>query len=77
MANLKLSLGGAAHERFRPIFDGTVRPEGIDLVATQLSPPEAMRRQVKFGEFHICEMALAGYLVAREREGPRWPGRRT
>lgn len=70
MANLKLSLGGAAHEQVRPLFEGTVQPDGIDLVVTQLSPPETMRRQVRFGEFHISEMALAGYLVARERGAP-------
>ena len=65
MATIKLTLIGGPHEWVRALFDGTVRPEGVELVATSTPPPEAMRRQLSAWEFDVCEMAFGAYLVAR------------
>jgi len=65
MAGIQLTLIGGPHEWVRPLFDGTVQPEGVDLVVTSTPPPEAMRRQLSAWEFDICEMAFGAYLVAR------------
>jgi len=65
VAKLRLTLIGGAHDWVRPLFDGTVRPEGADLVVTRTAPPEAMRRQLSTWEFDISEMAFGAYLVAR------------
>lgn len=65
MAAIRLTLIGAPHEWVRPLFDGTVQPEGVELTVTRAAPPEAMRRQLSTWEFDVCEMAFGAYLVAR------------
>ncbi|OGA45348.1 MAG: hypothetical protein A3F74_05350 [Betaproteobacteria bacterium RIFCSPLOWO2_12_FULL_62_58] len=65
MAKIRLTLIGGPHDWVRPLFDGTVRPEGVELVVTRAAPPEAMRRQLSAWEFDVSEMAFGAYLVAR------------
>ena len=65
MASTRVSLIGELYDCVKPLFDGTVRPEGIDLVVTRSPSPEAMRRQLTAWEFDICEMAFGAYLIAR------------
>jgi 4,5-dihydroxyphthalate decarboxylase len=67
MARIQLTLIGGPHEWVRPLFDGTVQPEGMDLIVTRSPPPEAMRRQLSTWEFDISEMAFGAYLVARAK----------
>lgn len=67
MAKIMITLIGGSHDWVRSLFDGTVQPEGVDLVATRSAPPEAMRRQLSAWEFDVCEMAFAAYLVGREK----------
>ena len=67
MARIHLTLIGGPHEWVRPLFDGTVQPEGVDLVVTRAPPPEAMRRQLSTWEFDVSEMAFGAYLVARAK----------
>lgn len=42
--------GGAYWDRTRPLMDGTVRPEGIDLTYIELYPPELWRRMISQAE---------------------------
>lgn len=65
MAKIRPTLIGGPHDWVRPLFDGVVQPDGMDLVVTRSPPPEAMRRQLSTWEFDICEMAFGAYLAAR------------
>lgn len=65
MAGIRVSLIGELYDCVEALFDGTVRPEGIELVVTRSPSPEAMRRQLTTWEFDICEMAFGAYLIAR------------
>ena len=65
MAPIRVSLIGELYDCVKPLFDGTVRPEGVELVVTRSPSPEAMRRQLTAWEFDICEMAFGAYLIAR------------
>ncbi|MBI2987517.1 MAG: hypothetical protein HYY45_12200 [Deltaproteobacteria bacterium] len=67
MARLKLSLISGVNERVKPLMDGTVEPEGVELVPTYSDPSETFWRQLKFQEFEISEMSLSSYLIARSR----------
>ena len=50
----------------KPIIDGSVRPDGLDLQYVQVDPiTSAMRRMVRNLDFDICEMALSTYLCAK------------
>jgi 4,5-dihydroxyphthalate decarboxylase len=62
--NLQLSIGITSNPRTWPIIDGTVKPEGIDLVATVLHPSELFWRQLRFAEFAVSEMSCSSFLVA-------------
>ena len=65
MSKIRLSLIGEQYDWVRPLFEGTVQPEGVELAVTRAPSPEAMRRQLRAWEFDICEMAFGAYLVAR------------
>ncbi|MFQ5684815.1 MAG: hypothetical protein ACE5HC_16300 [Candidatus Binatia bacterium] len=67
MPKLTLSFISAFNERVQPLMDGTIQPEGVDLVPTYSHPAETFWRQLKFQEFEISEMSLSSYLIARSR----------
>jgi 4,5-dihydroxyphthalate decarboxylase len=67
VATIRVSLIGELYDCVKPLFDGSVRPDGIELVVTRSPSPEAMRRQLTAWEFDICEMAFGAYLIARAR----------
>jgi 4,5-dihydroxyphthalate decarboxylase len=56
----------ADNERVHPIVDGTVQPEGIDLIVTLSDPSETFWRQLRFMEFQVCEMSLSSYFIAKQ-----------
>lgn len=67
MSRLRLSFISSENERTRPLIDGTVSPEGIELIPTVSDPSETFWRQLKFGEFAVSEMSLSSYVIARSR----------
>lgn len=67
MTRLSLSLATRLNERMRPLVDGSVRPEGIDIVPTISHPGETFWRQLRFGDFDISEMSLSSFLMAKSR----------
>lgn len=67
MARIKLSFISGLNERVQPLMDGTVQPEGVELIATYSDPSETFWRQLKFQEFEISEMSLSSYLIAKSR----------
>lgn len=67
MARMKLSFISGLNERVQPLMDGTVQPEGVELIPTHSDPSETFWRQLKFQEFEISEMSLSSYLIAKSR----------
>lgn len=81
MAKLRLSFISGVNERVKPLMDGTIQPEGIELIPTYSDPSETFWRQLKFQEFEISEMSLSSYLIAKSRGMdmiaiPAFPARR-
>ncbi|MGH6926062.1 MAG: ABC transporter substrate-binding protein [Propylenella sp.] len=71
---LQLSIALTSNPRTRPIFDGTVVPEGIDLLASRLHPSEMFWRQLRFAEFDVSEMSLSSLMIALAAGDERWIG---
>lgn len=65
MATTRISLIGELYDCVKPLFEGAVRADGIELAVTRSASPEAMRRQLNAWEFDVCEMAFGAYLIAK------------
>ncbi len=72
--NLQLSIGMAANPRTWPVFDGRVKPDGIDLVPSAVHPSELFWRQLKFGDFDVSEMSMSSLMMAKAQGDERWVG---
>ena len=67
MTRLQLTAGLGDYDINRGLIDGTVRPEGIELVPIILSSPERHWRMMRGLEFDVCELSLASYLMVRDQ----------
>src|SRR5579883_2658279 len=72
--NLALSIGITSNPRTWPIIDGTVKPDGVDLIPTVLHPSELFWRQLHFAEFAISEMSCSSFMIAIARGDTRFVG---
>src|SRR5262245_28489842 len=67
MADLKLTLACWDYDRTRPLMDGRVKPDGIDLDITVLRPRQAFQRMLDNKEFEVSELSLASYTALKGR----------
>jgi len=65
---VELTLACTEYDWTRPLWDGTVEPEGIDLHVVDYHNPERFARMIEYGAFDVCEMSLGSYLAARATE---------
>ncbi|MEA2639053.1 MAG: 4,5-dihydroxyphthalate decarboxylase [Chloroflexota bacterium] len=72
MADLQLSLACSDNPRTRPIIDGLVQPDGIDLRVTVIHPSEMFWRQLHFAEFDVSEMSMSSLLMSVAHGDTRW-----
>jgi 4,5-dihydroxyphthalate decarboxylase len=72
MARLSLTLAAGNVDRVRPIVDGRVQPEGIDLNYIPLDAEEAFWRMTQFEDFDASEMSGTAYMIERSRPNPRF-----
>jgi 4,5-dihydroxyphthalate decarboxylase len=67
MPNLKLTLACWDYDRTRPLIDGRVKPEGIDLDIKVLRPRQSFQRMLDYREFQVSELSLASYTTLKAR----------
>jgi 4,5-dihydroxyphthalate decarboxylase len=67
MANIHLTLACEDYDRTRPIKDGRVRAEGIDLNYLVMSVEEIFWRMMKYEEFDVSELSMGAFLTAAAR----------
>ena len=72
--DITLSVGMASNPRTWPIFDGTVKPDGINLVPSPVHASELFWRQLKFGDFDVSEMSFSSLIMAMAGGDDRWVG---
>jgi len=65
MPKVPLTLACWNYDRTRPLMDGRVKPDGIDLDLRVMRPREAFPRMLNTHEFHASEMSLASYASLR------------
>ena len=58
MSNLKLTLACWDYDRTRPLIDGRVKAEGIDLDIKVMRPREMFPRMLEKKEFEVSELSL-------------------
>ena len=73
-SNLHLSVGVTPNLRTRPILDGFVTADAIDMTVTSAHPSELFWRQLKFAEFDVSEMSVSSLLMATARGDDRFVG---
>ncbi len=71
---LQLSVGLMKNPRTWPIFDGRVKPDGIDLVPSDVFASELFWRQLKFGDFDLAEMSMSTLMMAVAAGDQRFVG---
>jgi 4,5-dihydroxyphthalate decarboxylase len=69
---LPLSIALSDNPNTRPLIDGAVKAEGIDLTATVLHPSEMFWRQLRFAEFDVSEMSMSSLLISTARSPTPW-----
>ena len=72
MARLRLTLACWDYDRTRALADGSVVPDGIDLVYLPLPVEETFFRMLRYREFDVAEMSLSSYTVSLAAETPRF-----
>jgi 4,5-dihydroxyphthalate decarboxylase len=68
--NLALTLACWSYDRTRALFDGRVRPDGIDLTCLDLPVEETFFRMLRHREFDVAEMSLSSYVVSLFADDP-------
>ena len=72
MSNLQLSAALSPSPMTRPLLDGAVSVEGVDLTSTAVHGSEMFWRQLRFEEFDVSEFSLSSLLIALTRGDRRW-----
>jgi len=67
VSKLPLTLACWDYDRTRPLIDGRVQPEGIDLNVLVLRPHETFPRMLERQEFQVSELSLASYTTLTAR----------
>jgi 4,5-dihydroxyphthalate decarboxylase len=69
---LPLSIALSSNPNTRPLIDGDVAAEGIDLTPTVVHPSEMFWRQLRFAEFDVSEMSMSSLLISTARGPTPW-----
>jgi 4,5-dihydroxyphthalate decarboxylase len=66
-----LTLACGDYEIIRPLKEGIVKPDGIDLtVLTDMDSGTRHWRFLRGREFHVAELSCSSYLIARDQDLP-------
>jgi 4,5-dihydroxyphthalate decarboxylase len=68
MNELRLSFSCWDYDRTRALADGSVRPDGIDLVYLTQPVEETFFRMLRYREFDCSEMSLSSYVASLDTE---------
>ncbi len=70
MSKIKLTLACGDYDRTRPLMDGAVAPEGVELTYLSMPATEIFWRMLRHQEFDVSELGLVPYMLAVERGEP-------
>jgi 4,5-dihydroxyphthalate decarboxylase len=61
MSRLKLTLACGDYDFLRPLINGDIQPQGIDLNVLTMASPERHGRMLRHEEFDVCELSLIAF----------------
>lgn len=67
MTALRLALACGRYDRTSRLFDGTIRPDGIELTCVARRPAQLFEQVARFREYDVAEMSFATYVNLRAR----------
>ncbi len=67
MSNIPLSLACWDYDRTRPLIDGRVKPEGIDLKVEVMRPQQAFQAMLERAAFDVSEISLASFVTLKAK----------
>jgi len=67
MTHFRLTLACEDYDRTRPIKDGIVNPDGIEVNYLTMSVEEIFWRMMKYEEFDVSELSMGAFLTAAAR----------
>ena len=67
MADIQLTLACEDYDRTRPLREGRVKPEGMQLNYLTLAVEEIFWRMMKYEEFDVSELSMGAFLTAAAR----------
>ena len=70
MSGLRLTFACWDYDRTRALADGSVRPEGIDLLYLSQPVEETFFRMMRFREYDASEMSLSSYVASLGEKDP-------
>jgi len=65
MGRLRLTLATWDYDRVRPLIDGTIKPEGIEITPIVSRPSETFYRMLRHQEFDVSELSFSNYTMLR------------
>ncbi len=74
MSTVRLTFGCGDYDRTRPLVDGTIEIEGVELEWERVEPPHELFVRVLDGEFDLAEFSLSGLTAAAARGDDRLIG---
>jgi 4,5-dihydroxyphthalate decarboxylase len=74
MAHLRLTFACGDYDRTRGLWDGSVRPEGIELNYLRIHSGEGFWRQLQWQEFDASEISMSNLIMAVARGDRRFVG---
>jgi 4,5-dihydroxyphthalate decarboxylase len=70
MSKLRLTLACWNYDRTRALRDGTIQPDGIDLIQLALEVEEIFFRMARYRDFDASEMSLSSYVKTLDSAAP-------
>jgi 4,5-dihydroxyphthalate decarboxylase len=65
MTDIPVSLACWDYDRTRPLIDGRIKAEGLDLNVQVMRPQQAFQRMLLTKEFDVSEISLASYVTLK------------
>jgi 4,5-dihydroxyphthalate decarboxylase len=72
LSRLTLSAALSGSLPTRPLLDGEVEVEGVELIPSRLHGSEMFWRQLRFGDFDVSELSLSSLLKAHAQGDRTW-----
>lgn len=68
VTRLRLTLACGDYDRTRALYEGSIRPDGIDLTYLRLPVEETFFRMMRHQEFEVAEMSLSSFTMSLQAE---------